>query len=292
MDYYGNSGSKYDYEYDYTKRSFSNANNINSHEYDRLKEHTSDGVKVRDSKAMHRATMKPYTVMGKRYYPTITQVGETYDGIASWYGPNFHGKKTSNGEIYDMYGRTAAHKTLPMNTMVKVYNKENGKTTIVRVNDRGPFVANRIIDLSNVAAREIDMVKKGTAKVKIEILGFDKNALDREKNKLLIAKTGSKNYKSSLDEYLRKERKSVKNEYTPNNDFIVSNYSIQIGAFSNKDNAKLLANKKFSDGYKAKILDKGDSKFYKVWLTGFRSVNEAEDFIKSHEYVGAFVIGD
>jgi rare lipoprotein A len=291
VDYYGASGSKYDYEYDYKTKTFSNNNNIDSYEYKKLKQHTSSGVKVRDSKAMHRATMKPYTVMGKRYYPTITRVGQRFDGIASWYGPNFHGKKTSNGEVYDMYGRTAAHKTLPMNTMVKVTNVENGKTTIVRVNDRGPFVANRIIDLSNVAAREIDMVKKGTAKVQIEILGFDKNLLARNEKNSTKKSNNDKNYVSSLDKYLQNTTNQIK-EYLPTNNFYVSTYSIQIGAFSNYNNAKLLSDKNKHKEYNSKIVDKGDTKLYKVLLTGFRSIEEAEDFIKNSNLNGAFVIGN
>lgn len=109
---------------------------------------------------MHRATMRPYKIAGKWYYPTLAKVGDVQRGIASWYGPNFHSKKTSNGEIYNMYADTAAHKTLPMNTMVRVDNKENGKSVIVRINDRGPFVSGRIIDLSNKAAHAIGMVKK------------------------------------------------------------------------------------------------------------------------------------
>ncbi len=121
---------------------------------------------------MHKATMRPYQIAGKWYYPTLAKVGNVQDGIASWYGPNFHAKKTSNGETYNMYAMTAAHKTLPMNTMVKVNNLENGKSTVVRINDRGPFVTGRIIDLSNKAAHAVDMVKKGTARVKITVLGF------------------------------------------------------------------------------------------------------------------------
>jgi len=126
---------------------------------------------MKNSAAMQRATMRSYFVMGKRYYPTKTYTGEQFVGIASWYGPNFHAKKTSNGETYNMYAQTAASKTLPMNTMVKVFNKDNGLSTIVRVNDRGPFVSGRIIDLSNKAAHDIDMVKNGTANVIITIVG-------------------------------------------------------------------------------------------------------------------------
>jgi len=129
--------------------------------------------KIKNSPAMHRATMRSYTVMGKRYHPTLAHIGDNLHGIASWYGPNFHAKKTSNGEIYNMYAFTAAHKTLPMNTMVKVKNLENGMEVVVRVNDRGPFVKSRIIDLSNVAAHKINMVKKGTARVQLTILGFN-----------------------------------------------------------------------------------------------------------------------
>lgn len=130
---------------------------------------------MRDSEAIQRATMRPYTVRGKTYRPHPVKVGDTFDGVASWYGPDFHAKATSNGETYNMYAHTAANKTLPMNTIVKVYNKDNGKTTIVRINDRGPFVEGRIIDLSNIAARDIAMVGKGVANVRIEVVGFGGN---------------------------------------------------------------------------------------------------------------------
>lgn len=127
---------------------------------------------MRESEAIQRATMRPYTVRGKTYRPHPVKVGDTFDGIASWYGPDFHAKATSNGETYNMYAHTAAHKTFPMNTIVKVYNKDNGKSTVVRINDRGPFVEGRIIDLSNVAAHDIAMVSKGIANVRIEVVGF------------------------------------------------------------------------------------------------------------------------
>jgi len=110
---------------------------------------------------------KPYTVRGVTYYPLATSRGYTETGIASWYGPNFHGKRSANGEIYNQNDRTAAHLILPFNVMVKVENLDNGKTTIVRINDRGPFAKGRIIDLSNKAAHEIGMVKKGTAHVRL-----------------------------------------------------------------------------------------------------------------------------
>ena len=124
------------------------------------------------SAAGQRATMRPYTINGKTYYPTTVSVGDTALGIASWYGPNFHGKKTSNGETYNMNAMTSAHKTLPMNTMVRVINLGNGAQTTVRINDRGPFVAGRIIDLSKAAATSIGMIGAGTARVKLEVVGF------------------------------------------------------------------------------------------------------------------------
>ena len=94
-------------------------------------------------------------------------------GIASWYGDPFHGERTSSGEVYDMHAMTAAHRTLPFQTVVRVHNLDNGKRTEIRINDRGPFVKGRIIDLSRAAAQEIDMVGPGTAKVRLEILRIE-----------------------------------------------------------------------------------------------------------------------
>lgn len=113
---------------------------------------------------------KPYTIRGKTYKPHTKRRAYSQTGVASWYGKKFHGHLTSNGEIYDMYGMTAAHKTLPLPSFVKVTNLANGKTAIVRVNDRGPFHDNRIIDLSYSAAHKIGVYDTGTAKVKIEVI--------------------------------------------------------------------------------------------------------------------------
>ena len=103
--------------------------------------------------------------------PATRPAGYTEEGNASWYGEPFHGRRASNGEIYDMYKLTAAHRTLPFETMVRVTNLNNGKSTTVRITDRGPFVENRIIDLSLAAAREIDLVGPGIAPVRVEVLG-------------------------------------------------------------------------------------------------------------------------
>ena len=93
-----------------------------------------------------------------------------YKGISSWYGPNFHGKLTANGEIFDMYGTTAAHKTLPLNSIVRVTNLENYKSLILKINDRGPYVGDRILDCSFGAAKKLGFDKQGTTTVKIEII--------------------------------------------------------------------------------------------------------------------------
>jgi rare lipoprotein A len=115
-----------------------------------------------------------YEVFGKRYYVLSSSVAYLERGVASWYGPGFHQVRTSNGETYDMYAMTAAHKTLPLPAYVRVTNLENGRSVVVRVNDRGPFVGNRIIDLSYTAAARLDMLRNGTAMV--EVRGIDPRA--------------------------------------------------------------------------------------------------------------------
>jgi rare lipoprotein A len=108
-----------------------------------------------------------YDVFGKRYFVLSSNVGYVERGVASWYGPGFHKVRTSTGELYDMYGMTAAHKTLPLPAYVRVTNLQNGRNVVVRVNDRGPFVGNRIIDLSYTAAAKLDMLRNGTAIVEV-----------------------------------------------------------------------------------------------------------------------------
>lgn len=221
--------------------------------------------KIRNSAAMHRATMRPYQIAGKWYHPTMVRVGDTQRGIASWYGPKFHARKTSNGEIYDMYASTAAHKTLPMNSMVKVDNLENGKSVIVRVNDRGPFVTGRIIDLSNKAARAIDMVGRGTAKVKITILGFNAK----------IARTAQEKQETAT----------------------VGKYYVQVGAFRRYEGAKI-TQRKFKlildEEYDVVIKEgtlKGES-INRVWVSGFRSEQEAREFKANNDLNGAMIIAE
>lgn len=116
-------------------------------------------------------TLRPYTVLGQTYHPIPTADGFVEEGVASWYGPQFHSKRTASGEVYNMYELTAAHRILPMQTKIRVTTLENGRSVVLRVNDRGPFVKDRIVDLSYKAAQELDMVRAGTARVRVEALG-------------------------------------------------------------------------------------------------------------------------
>lgn len=124
-----------------------------------------------------------YVVLGKRYHTLSSSRGFVQRGIASWYGRKFHGRKTSNGETYDMYVMSAAHKRLPIPTYLQVTNLENGRQVVVRVNDRGPFHGNRIVDLSYAAASRIGMLGKGTAVVEIRAIdpAAQKNPAPRQR---------------------------------------------------------------------------------------------------------------
>lgn len=114
---------------------------------------------------------KPYQINGQWYYPQMVDRFQEV-GVASWYGHPFHGRKTANGEVYDMHGMTAAHPTLPLPSIARVTNLENGRTITVRINDRGPFAKRRIIDLSRRAAWELGFKDQGTAKVEVVYLGL------------------------------------------------------------------------------------------------------------------------
>ncbi len=117
-----------------------------------------------------RGNPSSYVVFGKRYYVLNSSEGFVQRGIASWYGTKFHGRETSTGEIYNMHAMTAAHKTLPIPVYVHVKNLDNGRSTVVRVNDRGPFIAGRIIDLSYAAAKKLAVDVPGTANVEIRVM--------------------------------------------------------------------------------------------------------------------------
>ena len=171
-------------------------------------------TKVYETPGRKKGTEKMYSVNGKFYIPLKkVPIGWTQVGIASWYGRDFHGKYTSNGEVYNMYAYTAAHKTLPMNTIVKVTNLDNGKSVVVRVNDRGPFVKDRIIDLSYAAGKKLGLDKTGIAPVKLVVIGINGK--------------------------VNKIKKSP--------------YMIQVGAFLKEKGAKRVANKYKKLGYNTAV---------------------------------------
>jgi len=142
------------------------------------------GLRIRKSK---RGNMQSYVVRGQRYFTMDSSDGYSARGVASWYGPNFHGRTASNGEVYDMYRLTAAHKTLPLPTYAKVSHLENGRSVIVKINDRGPFSGDRIIDMSFAAALRLGMINDGTAMVEVQALSPEEMmALSGPENKLGI----------------------------------------------------------------------------------------------------------
>lgn len=128
-----------------------------------------------------------YVVKGKRYQVKQPAPGHVENGTASWYGKRFHGRRTSSGERFDMHAMTAAHKKLPLACLIQVTNLENGRSTVVRVNDRGPFHGNRVLDLSFAAASQLDMVDKGMAKVEIQVLDTATTGLDAGLQRMFVA---------------------------------------------------------------------------------------------------------
>ncbi len=198
---------------------------------------------------------KPYTIGGKTYRPLISAHGYREEGIASWYGKDFHGKQTANGERYDMYGMTAAHKLLPFGTQLKVTNLTNGNVIHVRVNDRGPFVGDRIIDLTRTGAEKLGMIAAGTARVSIESIGTVPGLKDGD---------------------------------------LTGKFYVQVGAFSRQANAQNLAVKIQSQGRSARVYHARDINFWRVQIGPYPSLSAAEragDGFKG-EYPGNFVVAE
>ena len=282
---------------------FTGCSTKQTYDYSSYRKDTGD-KSINNSEAMHRATMRPYNVFGIRYYPFVANVGDQFDGIASWYGPDFHAKKTSNGEIYNMYAMTAAHKTLPMNTVVRVDNLDNGRSTIVRINDRGPFVAGRIIDLSNKAAHEIDMVRKGTARVKVTVLGYnglidDKNAPnvnsieqkpEVEKIEVIEDDVVATNINTNIGMVSAPITTSKSSSKESSKSSSGGKFSIQVGAFSLQAGAS-----KTVDEYKAKCPSKKieyveNGGIYRVYIRGFSSYDDGQNFKAKNSLTNAIVV--
>jgi rare lipoprotein A len=225
-------------------------------------------VRVMDtpSQTALKPTQRAYEVNGQRYQPIPSADGFAEKGLASWYGKDFHGRKTSNGETYDMYAMTAAHKTLPMNVYLQVTNLDNGRSAVVRVNDRGPFVKSRILDLSYSAAKELGVVGPGTAPVSIEALGY------RDKTE-----SGSAPHYSQPASY----------EVGP--------FMMQVGAFTVKENAYRLAEKlkgQFGSSSVAEGWVNGQ-KFFRVRAGLYDTMALAEDALRHFEingYPNSFIV--
>ncbi len=194
-----------------------------------------------------------YEVSGERY--RVLANGDNYKerGVASWYGPNFHGKFTSNREVYDMYKLSAAHKTLPIPTYVRVTNLENSLSVVLRVNDRGPFKSDRIIDLSYAAALKLDMIEQGTSQVEVEVL--------RPENPL----------------------------HAPDSTTRPTEIYVQTGAFSSLDNAKLqqimLKNKGFGQVV-LRPIEKGQLRLQRVRIGPVATVELADAMLDALKLAG------
>ena len=210
---------------------------------------------------------KPYKVFGKWYQPLPHSDDFRQRGVASWYGRDFHGKKTSNGEIYNMYAMTAAHKTLPLGTYVRVHNLENNRSVIVRINDRGPFVRGRVIDLSYTAAKDIGIVGPGTARVEVVALGR------RDTSPA-----------SSATTYIQ-------------DDYYSGNFTFQVGAFLDRANAEKLR-RKLDQTYKNAHIseyDNGVNTFYRVRVGKVSTLEQAaeyEAYLIQNGFPDAFVVAD
>jgi rare lipoprotein A len=170
---------------------------------------------------------------------------EIQQGIASWYGKDFHGKRTSSGEVYDMYQLTCAHQTLPLGTMVMVTNLENGKSVELKVNDRGPFVRGRIIDVSYAAAKMLDMCEKGTAPVKVEVFGPVIEQIQR-----FTLQVGSFVDETNAQRLAEQLRKSFENVHVTTMETQTQKYHrVRVGQFETRESASVMAEKLSQMGF-------------------------------------------
>ncbi len=211
---------------------------------------------------------EPYTVAGRTYTPRV-QPGYRAEGLASWYGPNFHGKLTANGEIFDQYAVTAAHQTLPLPSKVRVTNLSNGRQLVVRVNDRGPFVGDRIIDLSRRSAQLLDIEKSGVAPVRLELVDSGPHLLPGPKPEAPLA-------------HRSPEPAEIKTVMpAPRTDTVF----VQLGAFRLPDNAYHFA-KRITRFGTPSIQVSEDRRWHRVQLGPFASTLEADHLVEKLKRAG------
>ena len=232
-------------------------------------------------------TGNPYNIDGKTYYPL--ESGDQYDqtGIGSWYGKEFHGKKTANGEIYDMYALTAAHTVLPMPSMVLVTNLDNGKSIKVRINDRGPFVKNRLIDLSYSAAKALGYSEVGTARVRVQTLDTNRNVPVSESSKPKVQEPV----------VLASVPVPVPVPADKPNQNQMKQAFVQVGAFSEKERAEGVLNdlQPSFDASHPPLRVEAATHVYRVRIGPFDLDKDAEvalERVRSHGYVEAMIIHD
>jgi rare lipoprotein A len=218
----------------------------------------------RDEPITRAGNPPKYTVLGQTYYVKQSSDNHIERGIASWYGTKFHGRKTSNGEIYDMYKMTAAHKTLPIPTYVEVTNLKNGRSVVVRVNDRGPFHENRIIDLSYVAAKKLGIAANGTGLV--EVRSIDPNNWQAKPNSRY-----ARNYRTASSSVAKTRQPATDTGQD-------AALFIQAGAFASQHNAKQLQQKlnELLPDSSVKLAFAEQDRLYRVRIGPIPSVSEAD----------------
>lgn len=261
---------------------------------------------VQDGGALDPKT-RPYVVFGRTYYPLQSAHGFREQGVASWYGRDFHGKRTANGEVYDMYGISAAHKLLPLGTKVRVTNLGNGKDVVLVVNDRGPFVDERVIDLSYGAAQRLGTAEQGLAMVRIEAITdptpdsiLPKQALPA--TRLAEAKkpvragfertAGEQSAQQVVREAIR-EAASLAAEPVRPLAGADGKYFVQVGAFAINDNAERVRNRLVKSGYSAARVKKAlrQGREYFVVQAVFRERVVAEQALRDlkQEFPASFL---
>ena len=216
---------------------------------------------LNDACTIIRDKKQRYKIDGKRYRTLASSQGYKKRGVASWYGADFDGKQTACGEEYNMYNFTAAHKTLPLPSYVKVQNLSNGKSVIVKVNDRGPFIDDRLIDLSYAAAKKIDMLNKGTTPVKIYSVSEAEAANYFKRNEKTIFSMGL------FEKIVNRNKRNI---------------TLQVGAFSSSTGAKSLKKKIENLGIKNVFISKAKSKrktFHRVRIGPVKTPKEYQDSI-------------
>ncbi len=201
------------------------------------------------------------------------EVVSTFEGTASWYGPKFHGKKTASGEIFDMYELTAAHKSLPMGTKCVVTNLDNGKSVVVRINDRGPFAKERVIDLSYASAKVIGMIHSGTIRVRVEVLsGKETDGLETVAGPAPKANTEPDTVIDTKNE----TKTDTKNNNISGEYKVL--FTIQVGSFSSRENADRLSDsiKEYVEDVWVEEFTTTESVYYRVRAGKYSSREDAE----------------